>query len=391
MGGAAPIPTGAPRERAAALCHTRAVSQSGTRAGDAERGGTTLRAPDATARTLATAIDAQRSTAARALAAVLPSGAVSPPAGPLVVTGIGGSEGAASLLALSASRRGLSARFEPLSAFVQPSTLGGHTLVVVSQGLCPNVWLALEARGRFDRTILITCLDPTIDDPEGRTVQRLAASGVVLVTTGAEREPDLLVRIGGPIAAAVASLRLAEAWDPRRETLLPTTLAGTEAIDRAVDGARAAVRASPPRWSEADLSIVTFGESPALAHGLAWTLLEGCLGHVPGVWDVLSIAHGPFQSLYERPATFLALCRHEDARDADLLARLRTLLHPERHAIIVLSGTLPREACAIEHQAAVNAVLAEAIGARPRIDLLDWPGKGRDEPLYGLGQRPSEG
>ena len=119
-------------------------------------------------------------------------------------------------------------------------------------------------------------------------------------------------------------------------------------------------------------------------------MLEGCLGHVPGVWDVLSIAHGPFQSLYERPATFLALCRHAHARDADLLRRLRLLLHPERHAIIVLSGTLPREACVIEHQAAVNAVLAEAIVTRPRIDLVDWPGKGRDEPLYGLGHRGDE-
>lgn len=370
------------------MCHTRRVDTLGGELGQRNE---QARAPDATARTLAAAVDAQRSTAARALAVVLPAAAASAPAGAVVVTGIGGSEGAAGLLALTASRRGLSARFEPLSAFVQPSAPEGDTLVVLSQGLCPNVWLALEARARFARTILITCLDPTIDDHAGQTVRRLAESGVVVITSGAEREPDLLVRIGGPVAAAVVSLRLAEAWDPRGAPLLPSIEAGTQAIDRAVDAARAAVRASPARWSEADLSIVTFGESPALAHGLAWTLLEGCLGHVPGVWDVLSIAHGPFQSLYERPATFLALCRLHDAREVDLLARLRALLHPERHAIIVLSSTLPGEARAIEHQAAVNAVLAEAIGARPRIDLLDWPGKGRDEPLYGLGHRVTEG
>lgn len=340
---------------------------------------------DATAERLTSAVDTQRSTAARALGVTLPGAAATIPNGPVVVTGIGGSEGAAGLLALAASRRGLSARFEPLSAFVQPSPPEGDTLVVMSQSLCPNVWLALEARARFARTVLVTCLDPTIDDPAGRTVQRLAAGGVVLVTTGAEREHDLLVRIGGPVAAAVLSLRLAEAWDRSGTPLLPSVEGGTAAIDRAVDAARRAIRGSSAQWSEGDLCIVTFGESPTLAQGLGWTLLEGCLGHVPGVWDVLSMAHGPFQSLYERTATFFALCRPEDPREADLLRRLRAMLHPERHAVVVLAGTLSREACAIEHQAAVNAVLTEAIVARPRIDLLDWPGKGRDLPLYGLG------
>jgi hypothetical protein len=321
----------------------------------------------------------------------LPTAAETRPAGPLVVTGIGGSEGAATLLALAASRRGLSARFEPLSAFVQPATLAGHTLVIISQGLCPNVSLALAARPAFTRTILITCLDPTIDDEAGRTVRELQRSGVVLVTTGAEREPDLLVRIGGPVAASVVALRLAEAWATTGgggSGSVPSVDVGSLAVDEAIALARRAVRGLASRWSEGDLSIVTFGESPALAHGLGWTLLEGCLGHVPGVWDVLSIAHGPFQSLFERRATFLALCRRGSARDADLLDRLRAMLHPERHQTLVLYGTLPGEGCAIEHQAAVNAVLAEAVGTRPRIDLLEWPGKGRDEPLYGLGATP---
>ena len=93
-----------------------------------------------------------------------------------VITGAGGSEGPARVLAGLLARAGTSARFEPLSAYQGDPPQADHT-VVFSHGLSPNAQLAIE---RSPNPIVVGATKPE----RGRWVQH-----------GPKRETGLLVRV----------------------------------------------------------------------------------------------------------------------------------------------------------------------------------------------------
>src|SRR5581483_1105171 len=113
----------------------------------------------------------------------------------------------------------------------------------------------------------------------------------------------------------------------------------------------------------------------------AW--LEGLCAPEPPSWDVLQVAHGPFQEIFEREITLLALER--TGVGADLFDRLARMLVPERHALVRLRSSLPAPLAAIEHHALTCELVHRALRARPR-DLAAWPGSGCDAPLYDVGR-----
>jgi hypothetical protein len=300
------------------------------------------------------------------------------------ITGAGGSEGPARIL-MALLAGSVRARFVPLSAFAAGSPARpGEGLVVMSQGLCPNARLALATQPSFARAVLVTSLAADAAAPETdprHAVHRFVDAGGVHLRHGPGLEPELLVRTVGPAVAALTAMRLADRIAPGAHDL-GALAAIPAAVERAADAGRRAADALPAALPEG-IALVTAGALQDLAHGLRWKLLETLGMGDPPVWDVLQLAHGPFQQFYERT---LLCCTLESpsAHDRALFDRLQGMLVPGRHAVVRLAATLAPPLGWFEHDAQLNQLVLAILRRRPR-NLRDWPGKGKDALLYGLG------
>ncbi|HZO13899.1 MAG TPA: hypothetical protein VFB62_11595 [Polyangiaceae bacterium] len=290
-------------------------------------------------------------------------------AGPWSCTGAGGSEGPARVLASCLRSVQQRADFLPLSTFAVDFGERGH-LVVFSQGLSPNARLALARREPFETTTLVTATgthDPLLDEL-GSSVLRHAP----------EQESGLLVRVMGPAGATATALLLVAELAGRAEAEARAIHETVDRLDEARSRARAAFvgigKASP-------IALVTAGRYRELVHGLRWKLLESLGVADPPVWDVLQVAHGPFQQFYESP---MLLCALELPDEAALFDRLERMLVPERHRLIRLRATRAAPTAWFEHDAMLNELVLAVLRDHPR-DLIDWPGKGKDAALYRLG------
>jgi hypothetical protein len=309
--------------------------------------------------------------------------------GTWVITGVGASSGPArSLAATLRADLELAAEYVPLSAFLEPraSAPRGDVLVVFSQRLSPNALLPLADPSWFAERWVVTTLDPDRDPHAAR----LTARGVKLLVHPPEQEGDLFLRMLGPPAATACALRWVlaiasalgrppPAWERRLPELPP-------ALERAVSDVNA--YAHGERLAAVQhVAFVASASSLALASALPLKWIEGVGGLEPPLWDVLGFVHGPLQALYERDVAVVAL---EARGEGDRFDRLARVLHPERHALARLAATLPPPLSLFEHDALVGRAIEGALKVSPR-DLLEWPGKGKDGPLYRLGSDEEEG
>ena len=92
---------------------------------------------------------------------------------------------------------------------------------------------------------------------------------------------------------------------------------------------------------------------------------------------------GFFESFYDREAT-LVLLERENPTTQDLTARLMRVLDPARHHVVRLRSSLPGPYALLDFELQLDWLVVDALENRPR-DLVDWPGKGCDAPLYELG------
>jgi GTP cyclohydrolase II len=292
----------------------------------------------------------------------------------VVATGVGSSAAHAALLAHVLRAQGRDAVVEPLSTFLEPSPPApDDVLVVFSQGLSANARLALGGEG-WRRVVLVTAVT------DAARLDSLRARGVVVHAIDGEDEFGTLVRVVGPMTGYWGALQVAAA------------LGGPEVPD--VEPVLAALaRVSPPavplECLEAPLALVTSGAYGALAANLQYKMMEGALLPMPPVWDVLHLAHGPFQQRFAGRATFLALTRPDAPAEDELLDRLAGMLAPERHVLVRLPASLPGVLALFEHEALLNDVMLRHLEAR-HVDQVEWPGRGRDAPLYGLAAPPPE-
>lgn len=337
---------------------------------------------------------------------------LAPGDGPVLVTGGGLSEGPARLLVALLREAGVRCAYAPLSQFVAPrsssvssstpeSTGAAGTLVLFSQGLAPNARFPLLQLSRFRRTLLVTSVDPFAADSSqnsdtaslGRLAARLLHGGVQIVTLPPVREDGLLLRVIGPAVHALAAAYLAG--------IDLATLAGVPALyeppptpgvippqgSLLYEQQSGAVPSIPP------VALVTSGPYADAVFGLRWKLLEGLHVPDPPIWDALQVAHGPLQSIWHRPHTLLLLARHDAAYEAPLWARIAQVFAAPHHRVLTLRARrLPGLLAYFEHDAALNALLIDALGRAPRglVDLIDWPGRGHDGPLYGLSPDAAE-
>jgi len=297
-----------------------------------------------------------------------------------VATGVGSSEAHARLLVLLLGEHlGLDARYLPPSAFATPggSARPDDVLVVVSQGLSPTARLALAAPGHWRAVVAMTAVDR---DP-------LLADAALVVRFPGAGEYGTLVRVTGPMAGYLAAYRLARAVGVRlgRADALPPL--DPDAVAARVAGAleqRTDISLGAP---DAPLAFITSGSYGELTCNLRFKVLEGMLRPMPPAWDVLHVAHGPFQQAFDGPATLLALTRADAGGEEELLGRLAAMLDPARHRLVRLAATLPGPLAILEHEALLDALLLRDIAAR-HLDQVRWPGRGREAPLYELDRSP---
>jgi creatinine amidohydrolase len=315
----------------------------------------------------------------------------------VAITGAGGSEGPARLLQWQlSSQTEVAARFVPLSAFAPgaPSPAArDEQLVVFSQGLSDNARLALARHRDFAAATLFTSTAPDDAAAPGSAAAVVAEAqrdGTEVVHHPPDDEAGLLLRVVGPAAAALAAWR----WSSRRwskrpdappalEPLLEAHARGAGMAERlpTLLGVTALDRPTP-------IALVSFGVDRDAYHGLRWKLLEGLGVPDPPVWDVLQVAHGPFQQFYGQPLLLCALHDPRRPHHRELLARLDDMLVHSRHQLVPLASHSDGSYAWFEHDAQVNALLLHQLARCPR-DLVAWPGKGEDASLYGFGPRPA--
>jgi len=305
--------------------------------------------------------------------------------GSVVVTGAGGSEGPARYLAARLCEAQRIARFAPLSAFWSADPISAtrvpmaDTLVLFSQGLSPNARLALRRTHDYARVVVLTSRDRDAAIACGLDRAVVTAPHLSWVQLPPEREDGLLIRIMGSAVATWAAIRAAGGGGGGTIDPLSITTLRQSARERC----GSVVTGAAERWSGEALALVSAGASRELHHGQAWKLLEGLGCNPPPVWDVLQVAHGPLQHFYNHRITLCALTvRGENSTLWDSLAKV---LEPDRHHLIKLEATHNSARGWLEHDAMVNELLRAFYRRRPR-DLVQWPGKDRDAPLYRLGK-----
>jgi creatinine amidohydrolase len=291
----------------------------------------------------------------------------------VVATGVGSSAAHATLLVHELRRAGRDARTVPLSTFLAPPTPApDDVLVVFTQGLSPNAALALDAPACWRRVVLVTAVT------DETRLASLRALGIVVQTIDGTDERGTLVRVVGPMTGYVAALRLAAALGgavPPDLTALDDLVATTTAPSIAAEALAA------------PLAFVTSGTYGELVSNLQYKLMEGLLLPMPPVWDVLHLAHGPFQERVDGAATFLALARVDAPGEAECLDRFASMLDPSRHVLVRLEARSAGPLALLEHEMMLNAVVLEQVAARG-VDQVRWPGRDADGPLYGMAGRP---
>ena len=308
-----------------------------------------------------------------------------------IVTGTGSSEAHARyltmLLNLYTQR---SAAYLPLSGFtahLQPA-FEGKTLVVFSQGVSPNAQLALRRRNEFSNTILFTATTPAAARAAGKTdravlLQALLDEGGELIEFPLAEEYTTLIRFVGPMAGYLACLQFTAQLACCRFKVPPAADI-LRLLDAPPPAALLEAMLGAPARFAAGFSLVTAAPISEFAQNLACKFMEGVFWPCPTVSDFLQFAHGPFQQTTAHPHPVVIL-QGDAPVEAELVGRSLAMLRAVGLDAYVLHIDAPPLISIFGFEAALNQ-LVFALMNRFGIDQINWPGKGRDDQLYGFCQ-----
>ena len=270
---------------------------------------------------------------------------------------------------------GLPAVFSPLTAFAlgPPPDAEHESLIVFSQGLCPNARLALSEPGAWASTVLVAGASGF--GPEARAF--VASRGVGLCDTGAAAERGALVRLVGPVLGYLAALEIVE-------QLAPGSLADRVSIPDLLEQTLSESEREFAELPEAAFSgpfwVLTAGCDPVTRDNLRLKLSEGLLQPTAPVEDLLSFSHGPFQQTLGAPATLFLLEDGGNPIPEDWIVRWQKLLE-DHHLGIRLRARNPDPLSILEHEVMLGAFVVQGLEAAD-MDPSRWPGQGLDAPLY---------
>jgi hypothetical protein len=283
--------------------------------------------------------------------------------GSWLVTGVGASEGPARLCVAALRASNISARFLSTSYFVGTTPPKADGLIVVSQHLSPNGRIALAHASAYQKAILVT--SASSEQP-----------GVQSVRHGPREEPPLFLRVQGPALAAATCLRGAAAIVRARFGSEPDWW--TDRMHIAHEVTR--VLEAPLTATHEHLALIGLGTDLELLASAQSKLVEGLLASQPPIWDALAFVHGPYQSTCTRPITLLACSSSDSSVGAEIWRRLRQL---PPHELIECASTLRGPLAYFAYDAFALALVLSRLRKTPK-NLLHWPGKQDDTPLYEL-------
>lgn len=311
-----------------------------------------------------------------------------------IVTGTGSSEAHARylvmLLNLYADR---AAAYLPLSGFVEspPNAFAGKTLVVWSQGVSPNAQIALRRQRDFAHCILFSATTPAAARAAGKPdrallLEDVLATGGQLIEFPLAEEYTTLIRVVGPVAGYLAALQFVSQLPCCRFT--PPTAAELLPLLDAVPppDLQEAMTRLPSAFS-AGFNLITAAPISDFAQNLACKFMEGLFWPCPPISDFLQFAHGPFQQMTAHPHPVVIL-QGGSAAEAELVDRSLGMLREVGLSAFVVSVPAPTLYSIFGFEAALNR-LVFAVMQHLRIDQVNWPGKGRDDLLYGFCPEPS--
>ncbi len=306
-----------------------------------------------------------------------------------VVTGTGSSEAHARYLAMLLNLHSdRAAAYLPLSGFVEPApgAFAGKTLVVFSQGVSPNAQIALRRRREFDHLVLFTASTPAAARAAGKPdraalLDGLLAEGHELVEFPLAEEYTTLIRFVGPLAGYLAALRFASALPGCRAVPPSPDLLAALLAARAPEELRDAMVRLPSAWS-GGFNLVTAAPISDFSQNLACKFMEGVFWPCPPISDFLQFAHGPFQQMTAAPKPVIFL-QGDTAAEAEMVDRSVRMLREVGLAAFVVRVEAPPLYSIFGFEAALND-LVFSVMRHLRINQVDWPGKGRDDLLYGF-------
>jgi hypothetical protein len=306
-----------------------------------------------------------------------------------VVTGTGSSEAhgryLSMLLNLHTDR---SAVYLPLSGFTDQhcAAFAGKTLVVFSQGVSPNAQIALRRRADFAHVVLFSATNPQTALAAGKKdravlLQSLLDEGGELIEFPLAEEYTTLIRFVGPLAGYLACLQFTAQLAgcrfkaPAASEIMP--LLETPPPPELV----AAMTTAPERFAQG-FNLLTAAPISDFAQNLACKFMEGLFWPCPPISDFLQFAHGPFQQMSAQPHPVLIL-QGDSKMEGELVARSVAMLRDAHLDAFVLRVPAPPLTSIFGFEAALNRLVFEVMRVR-RVDQINWPGKGRDDRLYGF-------
>jgi len=306
-----------------------------------------------------------------------------------VVTGTGSSEAHAryfaNLINLNTDR---TATFLPLSAFLDPSheVMHGRTLVVFSQGVSPNAQIALKRHKDFAHTILFTSTTPVSARNAGKPdradlITDLVEAGGDVVLFPLADEYTTLIRFVGPMCGYlvcqqfIAQLADCSFAPPRPGQILPL-------LEHAVPADLEAAMLNTPELFRNGFNLVCAAPISDFAQNLACKFMEGLFWACPQVSDFLQFAHGPFQHAAANPRPIVVL-QGELPAENELVRRSQAMAKEAGLPFFVVKINAHNLYSIFGYENVFNHLIMKAI-LRFKIDQVNWPGKGRDDALYGF-------
>jgi hypothetical protein len=306
-----------------------------------------------------------------------------------IVTGTGSSEAHARYLAMLLNLyTDRAAAYLPLSGFTvaDRAAFADKTLVVFSQGVSPNAQIALNRRGDFAHAILFTATTPQAARAAGKADRAALLQGILdgggeLIEFPLAEEYTTLIRFVGPLAGYLAALQFAARFagcrfpQPEASVILPLLEA------RPPDDLRAAMIGLPSAFSQG-FNLVTAAPISDFAQNLACKFMEGVFWPCPPISDFLQFAHGPFQQMNAHPKPVIIL-QGGSAAEADMVDRSVRMLRDAGLGAFVIRVEAPTLYSIFGFEAALNSLVFDVM-KHLRVDQVNWPGKGRDDLLYGF-------
>jgi len=306
-----------------------------------------------------------------------------------IITGTGSSEAHARYLAtLLNFHTDRAASYLPLSGFTDGHRDGftGKTLVVFSQGVSPNAQIALRRRHDFSHTVLFTASSPAAALAAGKKdraalLQSFLDKGNELVEFPLAEEYTTLIRFVGPMAGYLACLQFTAQLAGCRFRVPPATELLPLLDTKAPADLVSAMKRTASRFAQG-FNLVTAAPISDFAQNLACKFMEGVFWPCPPISDFLQFAHGPFQQMTAHPHPTLIL-QGGSPVEAELVGRSLAMLRNVGLDAFVLRVDASPILSIFGFEAALNHLTYELM-THLGIDQVNWPGKGRDDLLYGF-------